>query len=167
MGTAEADVYTRAFTADLRAEYLFRTDILDIMPHIGVRYTALYTDDYDLEVNNSRLNSVESDMQNIVQFPVGVTFSKDIAASGWIVKPQVDLAVVPAVGELRTVSEVSWAGINATDDVSTRVMDTVSYTGRAGIQAEMGNFAIGLNYGIQAAWHETNHSLNAGFTWKF
>ena len=167
MGTAEADVYTRAFTADLRAEYLFRTDFLNIMPHAGVRYTALYTDDYDLEVNGSRLNSVESDMQNIVQFPVGVTFSRDIAASGWIVKPQVDLAVVPAVGELRTVSEVSWAGINATDDVSTRVMDTVSYTGRAGIQAEMGNFAIGLNYGIQAAWHETNHSLNAGFTWKF
>ncbi len=168
MGSAEADVYTRAFTADLRAEYLIRTDILDIMPHIGVRYTALYTDEYDLEVNNSRLNSVESDMQNIVQFPVGVTFSKDIAAaSGWIVKPQIDLAVVPAVGDLGAVSEISWSGINATDDVSTRIMDTVSYTGRAGIQAEMGNFAIGLNYGIQAAKHETNHSLNAGFTWKF
>ena len=167
MGSAEADVYTRSFTADLRAEYLFRTDFLDIMPHIGVRYTAIYTDEYDLEVNGSRLNSVESDMQNIVQFPVGVTFSKVIAASGWIVRPQVDLAVVPAVGELRSVSEVSWSGINATDDVSTRIMDTVSYTGRAGIQAETGNFAIGLNYGIQAARHETNHSLNAGFTWKF
>ncbi|MDO4840109.1 MAG: autotransporter outer membrane beta-barrel domain-containing protein [Desulfovibrionaceae bacterium] len=167
MGSAEADVYTRAFTADLRAEYLFKTDFLDIMPHIGVRYTALYTDEYDLEVNNSRLNSVESGMQNIVQFPVGVTFSKDIAVSGWIVKPQVDLAVVPAVGDLGAVSEISWSGINATDDVSTRIMDTVSYTGRAGIQAEMGNFAIGLNYGIQAAKHETNHSLNAGFTWKF
>ncbi|MDO4839541.1 MAG: autotransporter outer membrane beta-barrel domain-containing protein [Desulfovibrionaceae bacterium] len=43
----------------------------------------------------------------------------------------------------------------------------MSYTGRAGIQAEIGNFAIGLNYGIQCARHETNHSLNAGFTWKF
>ena len=167
MGTAEADVYTRAFTADLRAEYLFRTSFLDIMPHAGVRYTALYTDDYDLDVNGSRLNSVESDMQNIVQFPVGVTFSRDIEASGWIVRPQLDLSVVPAVGGLKAESEVCWSGINATDSVSTRIMDTVSYAGTLGIQAEYGNFAIGLNYGIQAAWHETNHSLNAGFTWKF
>ncbi len=50
---------------------------------------------------------------------------------------------------------------------ATRIMDTVSYTGRTGIKAEIGNFAIVLNYGIQAARHETNHSLNAGFTWKF
>ncbi len=160
-------MYTRAFTADLRAEYLFNTDTLDIMPHIDVRYTALYTDDYELEVNGSRLNSVESDMQNIVQFPVGVTFSKDIAASGWIVRPKLDLSVIPAFGELKAESKVCWSGINATDSVNMRIMDTVSYAGTLGIQAEYGNFAIGLNYGLQGAWHETSHSLNAGFTWKF
>ena len=36
-----------------------------------------------------------------------------------------------------------------------------------GVQAEKGNFALGLNYGIQASSHETDQNVNVGFSWKF
>ncbi len=58
-------------------------------------------------------------------------------------------------------------GINAVDGVNTRIMDSTSWSGMVGVQAEKGNFALGLNYGIQASSHETDQNVNVGFSWKF
>ena len=167
MGNANADVDTNAFVADLRAEYQINTSVADILPHAGVRYTALNTESHDLKVNGSTLNSVASDTQHIVQFPIGVTVSKDIAVAGWNVKPQADVSVIPAAGEKKNTTKVSYSGINAVDGVNTRIMDSTSWSGMVGVQAEKGNFALGLNYGIQASSHETDQNVNVGFSWKF
>ena len=167
MGQAKADVDTNAFIADLRAEYQINTDVVDILPHAGVRYTALNTESHDLKVNGSTLNSVASDTQHIVQFPLGVTVSKDIDISGWNVKPQADVSVIPAAGEKKNTTKVSYAGIGALDSVNTRIMDSTSWAGMVGVQAEKGNFALGLNYGVQASSHETDQSVSVGISWKF
>lgn len=167
MGQAKADVDTNAFIADLRAEYQINTDVVDILPHAGVRYTALNTESHKLKVNGSTLNSVASDTQHIVQFPVGVTVTKNIDVSGWNIKPQADVSVIPAAGEKKNTSKVSYAGLNAVDSVNTRIMDSTSWAGMVGVQAEKGNFALGLNYGVQASSHETDQSVSIGFSWKF
>ena len=167
MGRADADVDTNAFIADLRAEYQINTSVVDVLPHAGVRYTALNTESHDLKVNGSTLNSVASDTQHIVQFPIGVTLSKDIDVSGWNVKPLADVSVIPAAGEKKNTTKVSYTGVNAVDGVNTRIMDSTSWSGMVGVQAEKGNFALGLNYGIQASSHETDQNVNLGFSWKF
>ena len=167
MNRADADVDTSAFIADLRAEYMISTPVVDILPHAGVRYTALHTDSYDLKVNGSTLNSASSDTQHIVQFPVGVTVSRDIDVSGWTVKPQADVSVIPAAGDRNHTTKVSWAGIHATDSVNSRIMDATSFSGMIGLQAEKGNLALGLNYGVQASRHETDQRINVGISWKF
>ena len=167
MGQAKADVDTNAFIADLRAEYQINTGVADILPHAGVRYTALNTESHDLKVNGSTLNSVASDTQHIVQFPIGVTVSKDIDVSGWNVKPLADVSVIPAAGEKKNTTKVSYAGIGALDSVNTRIMDSTSWAGTVGVQAEKGNFALGLNYGVQASTHETDQSVSVGISWKF
>ena len=167
MGQAKADVDTNAFIADLRAEYQINTSVADILPHAGVRYTALNTESHDLKVNGSTLNSVASDTQHIVQFPIGVTVSKDIDVSGWNVKPLADVSVIPAAGEKKNTTKVSYAGIGALDSVNTRIMDSTSWAGTVGVQAEKGNFALGLNYGVQASTHETDQSVSVGISWKF
>ena len=164
---AKADVDTGVFTADLRAEYQIKTNWLDILPHAGVRYTSLHTDSYDLKVNGSKLNSVKSDTQNIVQFPIGVTVTKNIDVAGWNVKPQADVSVIPAAGDKKNTTKVSYAGINAWDSVNTRIMDSTSFSGMVGLQAEKGNFALGVNYGVQAGRHETDQRVNVGISWKF
>lgn len=167
MGQAKADVDSHAFTADLRAEYQFKTDWLDILPHAGVRYTALHTDGYDLKVNGSTLNSVDSDTQNIVQFPIGVTVTKNIDVAGWNIKPQADVSVIPAAGDKKASTKVSFSGIDAADSVNTRIMDSTSWAGMLGIQAEKGNLALGLNYGVQASRHETDQKVQFNIGWKF
>ena len=167
MGQAEADVDTGAFTADLRAEYQIKTSWVDILPHAGVRYTALHTDSYNLKVNGSTLNNVKSDTQNIVQFPIGVTVTKNIEMGGWNVKPQADVSVIPAAGNKIANTRVKFSGVDAWSDMNTRIMDSTSWAGMVGVQAEKGNLAFGLNYGVQASRHETDQRVNVGISWKF
>ena len=167
MGQAKADVDTGAFTADLRAEYQINTDVVDILPHAGVRYTSLHTDGYDLKVNGSTLNSVKSDTQNIVQFPVGVTLTKNIDVNGWNIKPQADVSVIPAAGEKKAFTKVHFSGVEATDGFNTRIMDSTSWAGMVGVQAEKGNLNLGLNYGVQASSHETDQGVQFTLGWKF
>lgn len=167
MGDADADVQTGAFTAELRGEYQFRTDWLDIMPHTGVRYTALHTYGYDLEVDDRTLNSVDDDFQNIVQFPTGVTLTKNIAAGGWNIKPQFDASIIPAVGDTKTKTRVTYSGIDAEDSIRNTITDTVSWSGMAGLQFEKGDFILGVNYGIQASTHETDQNVSLNLVYKF
>ena len=164
---AKADIDTSAFTADLRAEYQLKTPYVDILPHAGIRYTALKTDAHDLKANGSVLNSVQSDTQNIVQFPVGVTLSKDFALAGWNVKPSADVSVIPAAGEKKATTKVNFSGLDAWDSVNTRVMDSTSWAGTVGIQAEKGSMTFGLNYGVQASSNETDQNIQVKFGWKF
>lgn len=167
MGDADADVQTGAFTAELRGEYQFRTDWLDIMPHTGVRYTALHTYGYDLEVDDRTLNSVDDDFQNIVQFPTGVTLTKNIAAGGWNIKPQFDASIIPAVGDTKTKTRVTYSGIDAEDSIRNTITDTVSWSGLAGLQFEKGDFTVGVNYNIQASTHETDQNVSLNLVYKF
>ena len=167
MGQAKADIDTGVFTADLRAEYQIKTNWLDILPHAGVRYTSLHTDSYNLKVNGSTLNSVKSDTQNIVQFPVGVTVTKNIDAGGWNIKPQADVSVIPAAGEKKAFTKVHFSGVDAMDGINTRIMDSTSWAGMVGLQAEKGNLSLGLNYGVQASSHETDQGVRFTLGWKF
>jgi outer membrane autotransporter protein len=167
IGKAKADIDTSVITADLRAEYQLEANWLDILPHAGVRYTALRTDSHDLKVNGSMLNSVDAETQHVVQFPVGVTLTKNIDAWGWTVKPQVDVSIIPAVGDKDMNTKVRFSGVNAVDSIDTRIMDSTSWSGMVGVQAEKGNLTFGLNYGIQASSHETDQKIQASIGWKF
>ena len=167
MGPLNADVDTTAFVADLRGEYRISTSVADITPHAGVRYTSLATDSHKVRTNGSTVNSVASDRQDIVQFPVGVTLSRSVDVSGWNVTPLLDVSVIPAAGDKHSTTKVSYAGTHVADSVNTRIMDSTSWAGTVGVQAEKGNFALGLNYGMQASKHESDQSVNVGISWKF
>ncbi len=167
MGKAKADVDTSAVTADLRTEYQLKTAYVDILPHIGVRYTALRTDSHDLKMNGSALNSFESDTQHIVQFPVGVTLSRDFAFADWNVKPSFDVSVIPAAGDKKNSTTVRFSGVDAVDSFESRVMDSTSWAGAIGVQVEKGNMSFGLNYGVQASSHETDQNVQLKLGWKF
>jgi len=167
MGSAKSDIDTTAVTAELRAEYQFKTAHVDVLPHAGIRYTSLQTDAHDLTVNGAVLNNVKSDTQNIVQFPIGVTFTKDFEANGWNVKPMADISVIPAAGEKDAHTKVNFSGMDAWDSVNTRIMDSTSWSGTVGVQAEKGNFSLGLNYGVQASSNETDQNIQLKLGWKF
>ena len=168
MGDLEADVQATAISAGLRAEYKLETSVLDIIPHIGVRYMSLNTWGYDVDTNGGTVLEGDGFHQDIWTFPVGVTFSKDIALdSGWTFKPSVDFSVIPAAGDIKAKSDVAFTGLPGTYEVETQTMDYLTWQGGVGL--EMGNdtMSFGVNYTLQAGQHTTGHGVFGSFRYEF
>lgn len=168
MGDLEADVQASAISAGLRAEYKLETSVLDIIPHIGVRYMSLNTWGYDVDADGGTVLEGDGFHQDIWTFPVGVTFSKDITLdSGWFFKPSVDFSVIPAAGDIKAKSEVAFTGLPGTYEVETQMMDYLTWQGGVGL--EMGNdtMSFGVNYTLQASQHTTGHGVFGSFRYEF
>ena len=168
-GRIKGDVDSSVITAGVKAEYMVKTDVLDVMPHVGVRYMAVKTDSFTTKLDmGGDLFHTDSDLQHVWQFPVGVNLSKTIETeSGWKVKPQADLSVVPAAGDTKTKIDVRTPGVNASDSMKRRVMDTTSFDGVFGVEVQKDNVSFGLGYNIQASEHQTGQGVTASFMYKF
>ena len=113
------------------------------------------------------MNTTSSDTQNIVQFPVGVALSADVACADWNLKPMADFSVIPAAGEKKAFSKMRFTGVDAVDSVNSRIMDSTSYSAALGLTAEKGQLSFGLSYGVQASSRETDQNIQFKLGWKF
>lgn len=168
MGDLEADVQATAISAGLRAEYKLETSVLDIIPHVGVRYMSLNTWGYDVDARGGTVMEGDGFHQDIWTFPVGVTFSKDFTLdSGWFFKPSLDFSVIPAAGDIKAKEEVRFTGAPAVAEMETQMMDYLTWQGGVGL--EMGNdtMSFGVNYTLQAGQHTTGHGVFGSFRYEF
>ena len=168
MGDLEADVQATAISAGLRAEYLLQTSVMDIIPHIGVRYMSLNTWGYDVDTHGGTVLEGDSLHQDIWTFPIGVTFSKDFALdSGWNFKPSLDFTVIPAAGDIKAKHDVHFTGLPGTYEVETQMMDYLTWQGGVGLELANDNMSIGVNYTLQAGQHTTGHGVFGSFRYEF
>lgn len=168
MGQLKADVDSSVLSLGVKGEYRFKTQMLDIVPHIGLRYLNVTTDGFTTRNNDGNLFHTEKDRQNIWQIPVGVTFAKDYRAdNGWTVKPKLDLSVVPSLGDVDATTRIRVSGISASDNITSRVMDRTSFDGTLGIDMQKGNMSFGLRYGLQKSSNQTDQAGMATFSYKF
>ena len=168
MGDLEADVQASAISAGLRAEYKLETSVLDVIPHIGVRYMSLNTWGFDAESNGGTVLEGDGFHQDIWTFPVGVTFTKDFTLdSGWTFKPSIDFSVIPAAGDIKAKQDVAFTGAPAVAEMETQMMDYLTWQGGVGL--EMGNdtMSFGVNYTLQAGQHTTGHGVFGNFRYEF
>lgn len=168
MGDLEADVQATAISAGLRAEYKLETSVLDIIPHVGVRYMSLNTWGYDVDANGGTVMEGDGFHQDIWTFPVGVTFSKDITLdSGWFFKPSVDFSVIPAAGDIKAREDVRFTGAPAVAEMETQMMDYLTWQGGVGVQLGNDNLSFGVNYTLQAGQNTTGHGVFGNFRYEF
>ena len=167
MGKLKSDVTAYAISAGLRGEYKIETSALDIIPHVGVRYMSLNTDEYDVKSGGTLLKG-DAINQNIWTFPVGVAFSKQIeTGNGWHFKPSLDLAVIPAAGDIDARSDVRFTGTGTKAELDTQTMDYVSYMGQAGLEFGNDTTSLGVNYNIQLGAKSTAHGVFGTFRYEF
>lgn len=168
MGDLEADVQATAISAGLRAEYKLETSVLDIIPHVGVRYMSLNTWGYDVDANGGTVMEGDGFHQDIWTFPVGVTFSKDITLdSGWFFKPSVDFSVIPAAGDIKAREDVQFTGAPVVAEMETQMMDYLTWQGGVGVQLGNDNLSFGVNYTLQAGQNTTGHGVFGNFRYEF
>ena len=104
--------------------------------------------------------------QDLVTFPVGVTFSKDIAAGSWLVKPVLDLSVIPAAGDTDVDVDSTFIGMGDVS-VNSEIVDSVSYGGKLGIEAEYGSFGLGLSYQYLGSDNVDSHNVVGNLRYTF
>lgn len=168
MGDIKSDVTSRAWTAGLRGEYKFATEALDIIPHVGVRYLGLTSDSYKAKIGGETVFKADEAYQSIWTFPVGVTFAKEITNdSGWTFRPQVDLGITPATGDVKAKSRVRIPNVDGSAEMKMQVMDYMSYDGGIGLEMKKDNVSFGVNYNIQASEHRTGHGVFGTLRYEF
>jgi|GEM_PF-6755725 len=134
------EVKADAFTIGLGAEHLMKFGSVNVVPHVGIRWTRLDVDGYEGAFKT------DDDTMNIFTLPIGVAFSGNLNAGGWKLAPMVDLAVVPSFGDDEAESKVRWQGVSET--VKTQVVDDAPFQASLGINAQNGNWTIGASYDL-------------------
>ena len=153
---------TDAFTIGLRTEVLAKVGAVKLVPHIGIRYTALSTDGFEAGYKT------EIDDQNVFQMPVGVTVSGDFQTGDWTVAPKFDLSVVPTFGDKDADLKLGITGVNATDDLAVRVIDSNPVQATLGVNATNGAWGFGLNYKLGVGSDDRmNNTFNVNVRYAF
>ena len=134
------EVKADAFTIGFGAEHLMKFGSVNVVPHVGIRWTRLDVDGYEGAFKT------DDDTMNIFTLPIGVAFSGNLNAGGWKLAPMVDLAVVPSFGDDEAESKVRWQGVSET--VKTQVVDDAPFQASLGINAQNGNWTIGASYDL-------------------
>lgn len=159
---ADFSADTDAFTLGIKGELLTKFGSMNVVPHAGLRYTRLSTDDFEAAYETS------VDDMNIFQMPVGVTFSGDFDLAGWKTSPMFDLSVIPAFGDKDADMKLGIQGASATDNLAVRVIDTTPVQAALGISATKGAWNFGLSYKLGVGGDERlDNAFNARVSYAF
>lgn len=132
---ASSSVDTYMVKAGLTGQYNFNVNTVSVIPHAGVRYTTLESDDYSVQANGLYIANVKSDRTKVVSFPVGVTVEKafNVGQTDWKVKPAVDLGVNFNTGDTDASYKTTFIGANEAS-LNAEIADSVVYTAGAGLK---------------------------------
>ncbi len=168
LGLLAGEFDTNVISTGLKAEYNYQINDVNIIPHLGVRFSHINIDQANMVMAGQNVISTKDADANIWQFPVGVTVSKDIkTASGWNVKPMVDLSIIPVAGDKNMAQDISFTGINGVATMESEIMDSVSGRAQVGVEVSKNNYYMGLDYAYQGSSNMDSHNVQATFGIKF
>lgn len=105
---------------------------LDIVPHVGLRYSMIDMEDYDMS-GNGYIGSVSVSKANVMSVPIGLTiskeyFSKEYFSKTWNFKPSIDFNLTANFGDDKIDGNVKWSGISNADlNTSNEFIDDLTY----------------------------------------
>lgn len=161
LGSGNADPDSAAFTVGLTAQYTFETSMLDVTPHVGLRYTSLDLDDYDVDSSYGVIASTDADRANVFSIPVGVTLSSDLDAGAWTVKPALDLQVTANTGDTEFDTDTTFSGANRAASLSAEILDDWTYGATLGIEAQ---YNRALSLGVNVSYVGSDNADELGVT---
>ena len=160
VGTLKADTDTQTVSVGVRGEYLFATPWVDVVPHVGVRYTSFDMDSYQAQFDGYTIANADADSMQVFSIPFGVTFSKEMAMGNWVVKPA-------NAGDDELESDVAFVGVSNVA-LTTEVMDSFTYGATLGIDARFQeSFSFGLNVGYTGSSSADEFGVNANARYTF
>lgn len=156
-GTMESDVSSESWSVNIGAQYRYRDRNFEMIPHVGLHYTRLDLDTYDVTSDGKRIASSDSDIMHMWSVPLGVTFACDMAFDTWVLRPALDLTVVTNLGDTSMDSKTAFDGIEGADfEYTTDIFDRFSYGATIGVSASSQQISFGINVGYTGSAHTSD-----------
>ena len=131
---ASANIDTHMVKAGLVGQYNFDVKSVSVIPHAGVRYTTMYSENYGIKANGNYIAKVKNDRLSLVSVPVGVTVEKTFSlGSDWKVKPALDLGLTFNSGDTDATYKTTFIGAKPAS-LKAEVVDKVVYNAGAGLK---------------------------------
>ena len=131
---ASANIDTHMVKAGLVGQYNFDVKSVSVIPHAGVRYTTMYSENYGIKANGNYIAKIKNDRLSLVSVPVGVTVEKTFAlGSDWKVKPALELGLTFNSGDTDATYKTTFIGAKPAS-LKAEVVDKVVYNAGAGLK---------------------------------
>ena len=140
------DISSDTYTLGLRGEYVWRLGSVNLMPHLGIRWTQVRMDGYKAGFET------DEDHLNVVTLPFGFGVAGSFGWQNWQLTPTADVSVNWSVGEKSAVSRVRYATTG--QEVRTKVVDTAPVRLQAGLNAVNGSWTLGAGWNMGIGSHE-------------
>lgn len=165
-GIVSADADMKVFTAGANVKYTFNTQVADITPFVGARYTSFNLESYAVKSAKGIVANTDADTAHIFSIPVGFDLSKQIAAGEWNVKPVLTAKVTFNTGDKTVSSSTQFTGVKNALNLDAEVMDDVTYSVGASVSATKGaaTFGAGLSYTGSSETNELSAQVGARYT---
>ena len=160
-GLGEFSADTTAWTLGARGEYLAYEGVVNVIPHVGFRYTRLSTDSFEAAYETS------FDDQNIFQMPIGVSVAGNMDFAGWKVVPAADLSIVPTFGDKDATMTLGLGSAIATKH-DVQVVDSNPVQLGLGVDAQKGAWGFGVEWKLGAGSDDRlNNAFHARVNYAF
>lgn len=165
--TAEPD--TQIITLGVKGEKLYENGHgTRFVPYAGLRYMNVDTDNYTGTIDGSAAAEYSPDKANLWLLPVGISISNEnVTNDGWKLRPTADIAYVWTMGDNDNVMGVTVPGINASDRIGYDLMDSGFFVGRLGLEAEKGDWTVGVSYSYQKGSDSQSNKYLASVQYSF
>lgn len=165
-GIVSADADMKVFTAGANVKYTFNTQVADITPFVGARYTSFNLENYAVKSAKGIVANTDADTAHVFSIPVGFDLSKQIAAGEWNVKPALTAKVTFNTGDKTVSSSTQFTGVKNALNLDAEVMDDVTYSVGASVSATKGaaTFGAGLSYTGSSETNELSAQVGARYT---
>ena len=166
-GKAEADMDTNLFAVGVRGEYRHAIGNTIIVPHVGARVIHAQSDAFDSKVDGQKTFNHDADATTTFQMPIGVSVRGEFnTQNGWNVRPQGDFSVIPQFGDVEQTTTVQNVR-GVTDDVTGEFAGKFVTKTSLGVQAQKGQWNLGVEYGMTAGDSTQNHSFKLKARYHF
>ena len=141
---------------------------LDIVPHLGLRYTRLDMDSYDVMSDYGRVGSVTTSSASMFTIPAGITISKEYFSEDWSFQPSIDFNVTGSFGDDSLDGSIHWDGVGNFDvSTKTEFTDNVSYGVLVGFGAQSERLSVGAGLGYTTSSSVDEFSLTGNLRYAF
>lgn len=167
-GYFKSSVDTNVYSLGLTAKYAFNTDFATITPHLGVRYTSLNADSYDVQSSYGVLATTSYDSAKVVSFPAGVTLTRDIKLNAWKLQPTFDVTLTANTGDTEATYNTYFTGANSKVKLESEFADSFTYGLAAGIEAQHENgLALGLGVTYEGSSNTNSYGVTGNVRYTF